>query len=292
MRIGLVVGLHGDAQDAAPAWPNIRDQVVAAEAVGFDVVVIEDALLYRDEDATIGYWESVSMAGAIAAATSTIELGHSVFNAPYRTAALTAKIAETLDEISGGRYILGIGAGNVPDHDYAAFGFPADKRYSRFAETIEIIHGLLKEGRVDFEGEYQSARDAEMVLRSRRPQGPPIVIAAGGPKMLRLAARFGDGWNWWATSRPDAGEDLRPLIDEMERACDEVGRDPATLAYSLDYYSVDPSRSGEANAERLLAFRDLGFEEIRVNLTAPETTEGHSRAIEAMAPVVELVHAG
>lgn len=307
MRIGLVVGLHGSDQSRppAPTWEEIRTQVQVAEAVGFDLAVIEDALHLGSD----GYWESVAMAGAMAAVTSRIEIGHSVFNAPYRSPALTAKIAETLDEISGGRYILGVGAGNTSDDEYAAFGFPADKRYSRFAEGIEIIHGLLKNGVVDFAGDYQWARRAELVIRGPRPQGPPIVIAAGGPKMLRLAARFGDGWNWWTVDYRNGLEALRPVVEELERACAEVGRERATLSRTLDLYSVDPlgMSTGAADAtqygqpvtgtsaeiaDTLLSFSALGFEEIRVNLYPPDRFEGMATIIEAMADVVESVHAG
>lgn len=171
MRIGLINQLHGrpDGGTPAPTWESISARAAAAEAAGFDIFVFEDALLYRGDAATDGVWESVSIAAALAASTSKIDIAQSVLNSPYRSPALTAKIAETIDEISGGRFILGIGAGNTPDSDYEAFGFPTDRRFSRFAEAIQIIHALLKHGRVDFEGEYYSARNAEMVLR--RPRG-------------------------------------------------------------------------------------------------------------------------
>lgn len=148
MRIGLINQLHGrPAGDLpAPSWASIRQRANVAETVGFDVFVFEDALLYRQENTTHGLWESVSIAAALAATTDRIDLGQSVLNSPYRSPAMTAKIAETIDEISGGRYVLGIGAGNTPDSDYEAFGFPIDKRYSRFAEAIYIIHALLKKG--------------------------------------------------------------------------------------------------------------------------------------------------
>ncbi|MCK5316022.1 MAG: LLM class flavin-dependent oxidoreductase, partial [Anaerolineales bacterium] len=106
MRIGIAVDSHGRAsspQRPAPTWESIREQALAAEAVGFEAVFVPDHLLYHSEDGNIGCWESVSLAAALAAVTSTIEIGHSMFNAPYRSPALVAKIAETLDEISGGR---------------------------------------------------------------------------------------------------------------------------------------------------------------------------------------------
>jgi alkanesulfonate monooxygenase SsuD/methylene tetrahydromethanopterin reductase-like flavin-dependent oxidoreductase (luciferase family) len=299
MRIGIIIGLHG-REGEAPGWTSVRDQVRAAEAVGFDLAVIEDALLYSSDEGSEGYWESVAMAGAMAAATSRIEIGHSVINAPYRSAALTAKIAETLDEISGGRFFLGIGLGNTPD--YEQFGMKADHRFSRFAETIQIVHSLLKTGEVDHGGVYQSARGAKLVPRGPRPNEVPIIIAGKGPKMLRLTARYADGWNWWSVGAPDL-DVLRPIVADLERACDEVGRDSPTLRRTLDFYSVDPlgtfSGPEEATggtptkiAEAILRFEPLGFDEVRVNVYPTDSVETLPAAIEALQPVVDRVHAG
>lgn len=304
MRIGLVIGLHGGppgGKRQAPRWTAIREQARAAEAAGFDLVVVEDGMLYRDEDETMGYWESVAMAGALAADTEHLEIGHSVLNGPYRSPAMVAKIAETLDEISGGRYILGIGRGNTPDYDYAAFGIAADKRTARLAEALEIIHGLLRDGRVDFIGTYWSARESELVMRGPRPSGPPIVLAAAGPKMLRLAARFADGWNWWAETDADPAS-LRPVLEELDRACDEVGRDPGTMARSLDLYSLDPlgrfpdhgflAGNADELADALLRFGELGIGEVRCHLYHPRDDTGVLReAIPAMSEVTSGVHA-
>lgn len=298
LRIGIVIALHGHEGDA-PTWRHLRDQVLVAEAVGFDLAVIEDALLQPDDRRPTGYWESVSVAGGLAAATSRIEIGHSVINAPYRSAGLTAKIAETLNEIAGGRFFLGIGLGNTTD--YEQFGIPADRRYGRFAESIQIIHRLLRAGHADFDGKYQSVSDARMVLRGPHSGGPPIVIAAQGPKMLRLAARYADGWNWWTSGRPDL-ERLAPIVAEVERACGQVGRDPSTLRRTLDVYSLDPlgryAGPGEAIggtpdeiASTLLRFGELGFEEVRVNVYPLDSLDALPRAIEALGDVVELLHA-
>ena len=270
--------------------------------------VFEDALLYRGEETTNGVWESVSIAAAIAATTSRINLGQSVFNSPYRSPAMVAKIADTIDEISGGRFVLGIGAGNTADSDYEAFGFPTDSRYSRFAEAIQIIHGLLKNGEIDFEGEFYTAKQAELVLRGPRREGPPINIAAGGPKMLRLVAQYADAWNWWGWDETlqEIDERLRPIIGQLGQACEEVSRDPATLGHTFDLYTVVPEGFSPENmkaegldmsqpvtgtteeiAAHILSIGELGFEEVRCDVF-PKT----AAAIEAMQPVVEIVHAG
>jgi alkanesulfonate monooxygenase SsuD/methylene tetrahydromethanopterin reductase-like flavin-dependent oxidoreductase (luciferase family) len=303
MKIGLYIRLLGrpGTQLPPPSWPSVRDQALAAEAAGFDLVALEDALLYADDDGPVGAWESVSMVAAVAAVTSTIGVGHAVMNSPYRAPALVAKIATTLDEISGGRYVFGIGLGNTPD-DYPRFGIDADPRYSRFAEAIQIVHSLLKTGRADFEGRFYRAPGAELVLRGPRLNGPPIVIAAGKPRALRLVAEYADEWNWWVSERDPTA--LRATVEELERACSDVGRDPATLRRSLDVFSVvaGEGRDGAGDAlqiggspaaiaDSLVAYGELGFSEVRISLVAPEGLP-RNQAIASMHEVVERVHAG
>ena len=305
MKIGLINQLHGrpDGNEPAPSWASISERAATAEAAGFDIFVFEDALLYRGRETADGVWESVSIAAAIAATTSRMELGQSVINSPYRSPAMTAKIADTIDEISGGRYVLGIGAGNTPDSDYEAFGFPTDKRYSRFAEAIQIIHGLLKNGEIDFEGEFYTAKQAELVLRGPRPDGPPINIAAGGPRMLQLVAKYADAWNlWgWGETLQEIGQRLEPILELLEHACETEGRDPSTLDRTFDFYAVVPegfsgdglemehpvAGTSEEIAEHILSIGELGFGEARCDVF-PKT----AAAVEAMQPVVEIVHTG
>ncbi len=313
MRIGFIAPVHGrpGAFLPAPTWESISEQASAAEAVGFDIFVFADALSWTSGGTTIGGWESMSIAAAVAATTSRIDIGQSVINSVYRSPAMTAKIADTIDEISGGRFVLGIGAGVSPVPDYEAFGFPIDKRYSRFAEAIQIIHDLLRNGEVDFDGEFYTARHAELVLRGPRREGIPITIAAGKPKMLQLVARYADAWNWWGWDETleQLGERLGPIIEQLERACDAEDRDPSTLGRSFDLLTVVPegvstmgekvegnlefevlqpvTGTSEEIAEYILSVGELGFDEVRCDLF-PKTVE----AIEAMQPVVEVVHAG
>ena len=303
MRIGLINQLHGKPGPDQPTWGSLSARATAAEEAGFDSFVFEDALLLREETDSVGYWESSSIAAALAATTDQITLGQSVLNNPYRPPALTAKIAATIDEIAAGRYVLGIGAGNTPDSDYEAFGFPTDKRYSRFAEAIQIIHALLKTGKADFSGEFYTVDHAEMVLRGPRPEGPPINIAAGSPKMLGLVARYADAWNWWGwdESHDETAERMGPIIETLDRVCESAGRDPSTLTRTYDLYTVvapgfspegsgmDQAVAGNADeiADRILRLGELGIEEVRCDVY-PKTTE----AIPAMQPVVEIAHAG
>ena len=302
MRIGVIAQLHGrPGGTVEPSWESIKRLATAAERVGFDMFVFEDVLMYRGDDATDGCWESMTIAGALAASTSQIRFGQSVINAPYRSPAMTASMATTLDEVSGGRYVLGIGAGNSPTSDYEGFGFPTDRRYSRFAESIEVIHTLLRTGTVDYNGDFHTAKQAELVLRGPSPAGPPINIAAGGPKMLRLVARYADAWNWWVWDETidEITERMTSIVAELDQACAEVGRDSTEIERTFDLYAVVPpgfpsdasamsqpvSGSADEIAETLLSLRALGIDEVRCDLT--DKTEA---GIEAMAPVVEALH--
>lgn len=293
MRIGVYLRLFGrpGTEPGPPDWASLREAAVAAEQAGFDRVVFEDVLLYPAEAGNEGVWDPISVAAAVAASTNRIGIAHAVLNNPYHHPAILARAAATLDEISGGRYSLGIGLGNTPD-DYPRFGIPADRRYSRFAEAIDIISGLLRSGRAEFAGEFYDVPAGELVLRGPRTSGPPIVIAGGKPRMLRLAARYGDEWNWW-TGDPSDPQSMRDLVEELERACEEVGRDPASLARSLDLFSIDPpgprAATASATAERILAWRALAFDEVRLNLGVPAGMSV-ADAISAMAEVVALVH--
>ena len=304
MKIGLIAGLHGrpGTETPAPDWDSIHDLATTAESVGFDMFVFEDALLYKGDETSDGVWESVAIAGAIAASTERIRFGQSVINAPYRSPAMVASIATTLDEISGGRYVLGIGAGNTADSDYEAFGFPTDKRYSRFAEAIEIIHGLLRTGGVDHAGEFYTAKESALVLRGPHAHGPSINIAAGGTKMLTLAAKYADAWNWWAYNETldEIKERVGSIAATLDQACEAAGRDPASLDRTIDLYFVAPpgydrpdgsekipAGSAEEISHFLLGLGAIGISEVRCDLT-----DRTSEAVEAMAEVVELVHAG
>jgi alkanesulfonate monooxygenase SsuD/methylene tetrahydromethanopterin reductase-like flavin-dependent oxidoreductase (luciferase family) len=146
----------------------------------------------------------------------------------FRNPALLAKMADTVEEISNGRLILGIGTGwNEAEHH--AFGYPFDHRFSRFKEALTIITGLLRRGHVNFEGTYYQARDCELRPRGPRPGGPPLLIGSSSPRMLELLARHGDMWNTWFTSTGNSAAGLQSLMEAVNAACAAVGRDPVTL---------------------------------------------------------------
>ena len=191
----VLVPYSGSLDGRTPSWNDLSSAALLAEDAGFDSVWIPDHLMFRSEDRTGGAWESCSLLAALGAATSLITLGSAVIATAFRNPALLAKIASTIDEITGGRFVLGIGAGwNEPEFD--AYGYPKDHRVDRFAESIEIIAPLLRTGRADFEGTYHTARDC--VLEPRREgTGPPIMIGTLGARMMEIAARHADRWNAW-----------------------------------------------------------------------------------------------
>ena len=160
------------------------------------------------------------MLAALAAATSRVELGPLVASTSFHAPAMLAKQAATVDEISGGRLILGLGAG-WNETEYRAFGFPFDHRISRFEEAFTIIRTLLRDGAIDFEGTYYTARDCEILPRGPRPAGPPILLGSSGERMLAIGAPHIDAWNAWYSStgnRPEGVAALRTQVDTAARA--------------------------------------------------------------------------
>jgi alkanesulfonate monooxygenase SsuD/methylene tetrahydromethanopterin reductase-like flavin-dependent oxidoreductase (luciferase family) len=160
-EIGIVLPLMQFGPDRTTArWPEIREMAGRAESVGFDTIWTPDELLWRMEDGPPrGVWEGVSMAGAVAAVTSRAKVGTWVMSALHRNAGIIAKAAETLDEISGGRFVFGLGAGHEWPGQAHAFGLPEDRIFARFEEALEVIIPLLRGGYADFEGTWHSAHD-------------------------------------------------------------------------------------------------------------------------------------
>lgn len=244
------VGFVGPAREnmgfeGAPPWTMMRQWALDAERVGFDVYWVPDELVWEDSESgkADGWWECVALTGAIAATTERIGVGSWVLSALHRNPGLTAKIAATLDEISGGRFVFGFGAGHA-GRQGEAFGFPSDATVSRYEESLAVVVPLLRNGSVTFSGEFHSAVDQPL-----RPSGPrdgdfPIMLAGHGPRNMRLAATFGDIWSGYATSssQPEA---FSEMLDRLEQACGEVGRDPATLTKSIGVFVAAPGHDPE-----------------------------------------------
>jgi alkanesulfonate monooxygenase SsuD/methylene tetrahydromethanopterin reductase-like flavin-dependent oxidoreductase (luciferase family) len=246
-KLGIILPEgEGDLDGRTPRWSDYVAMARLTEEAGFDSLWFVDHLIYRNDASgrpPQGAWECWSVLAALAAATSRVELGSLVTATSFRNPALLAKMADTIDEISGGRLILGLGAG-WNEVEYRMFGYPFDHRVDRFAEAFTIISGLLSDGAIDFEGQYYSARECELRPRGPRPGGPPIMVGSRGPRMLRLTLPSVPIWNGWlcdATSYPEA---YPALVEPVDDACREVGRDPGTLEHTVSI-SVDPSGKRE-----------------------------------------------
>ena len=209
-------------------FPEYIAMAQAAEAVGFDSVWVGDHLIYDLPAGARGPWEAWTTLAAIAAATERVEIGPLVASTSFHAPAMLAKQAATVDAVSDGRLILGLGAG-WNRREYDAFGFPYDRRVSRFEEAFTIVRTLLREGEIDFHGEYYDADRCVLHPRSPRPAGPPLMVGSIGPRMLGITLPHVDAWNvWWSDygNTPETFAAQKVRVDEI---AESVGRDPATL---------------------------------------------------------------
>lgn len=246
-----------DAPASPPTtWADVRAVAEAAESCGLDSVWVADHLLAQMQDGTVhGMHDAWTLLSAVAAVTTRVELGPLVLCSSFRDPGVIAKMAVTLDEVSQGRLVLGLGAG-WHDPEYEAFGFPTDHRVSRFAEALEIVVGLLRGARVSFEGRYYRLSDAALLPAPMRPI--PILVAGRRPRMLRLTARWADAWNtaWYA----EPNDKLRAEVAELERALDEAGRPSHEIQRTLGI--VVGEDAAEVVARRLDTWAELGFDHV------------------------------
>ncbi len=245
----LKVGVQLPEVEREVRWPELLDMVRAIEDLGFDSIWLGEHLLYRWADRPArGPWEAWTLMAGVAAVTSRVEFGPLVACTNFHNPALLAKQAATIDEISGGRFILGLGAG-WNETEFRAFGFPYDHRVDRFEEAFTIIRTLLQEGAIDFDGKFYQARDCELLPRGPRPGGPPLLIGSNGPRMLRVTMPYADAWNSWFAdigNRPDGIPRLREIVDD---ACRDVGRDPAEIERTVAVLVRGPGGTGRIQGD-------------------------------------------
>jgi alkanesulfonate monooxygenase SsuD/methylene tetrahydromethanopterin reductase-like flavin-dependent oxidoreductase (luciferase family) len=289
------------------SWANTLAIARQAEEAGFDTIMLADHLLMDfDLPDRLGMAESMTLLAALAATTSRVHLAPIVAATAYRNPAMLANIAATIDEIGGGRFILGLGAG-WHEPEFRAYGFPFDHRVDRFEEALQIILPLLRGECVTFHGAYYDAERCELPRWGSRAGSPPIMIGAKGPRMMRLAARHADIWD--ADSPPDITDpaSLRPAVAAFDATCLEVGRDPATVEKStwIRVRVRGHSRpedgplaattaswgaamgSPEELADLFRGFAAEGFSRVSVWLD-PSTPEG----VEELAKTLELLDRG
>lgn len=292
--IGLTIPV---AEPAAGAnFPHFADQLAVsrlAANAGFEALWFADHFSFVSDDGIRGSWDAWTLMAAIAASVPDVQVGPMVACTAYRNPGVIAKMAEMIDDISGGRFILGLGAGwNKPEYDQ--FGIRFEPRVSQFEEALQIIHGLLRHGEADVQGRYYQANKAVNLPRGPRPEGAPILIGSTGERMLRLLARYGDAWNagWGGDT-----EGLKGKIARLDAACEAEGRDPRSVVRTVSVgiagegFSGDPDTVFNGTPDESVALLHelvgLGFRHLIIRLEPL----AHG-AVEAFAPAIERFHSG
>lgn len=273
MRIGIQL----PEVEREVRWPEYVAMAKAAESGGFDSIWLGDHLLYRDEgDIERGPWEAWTLLSALAAATERVRLGPLVACTAFHPPGLIAKMAATIAEVSGGRFVLGLGAGwNEPE--FRAFGLPYDHRVSRFEESFSIVRTLLAGQRATVAGRFWRADDA--VLLPAPAQRVPLMVGSNGPRMLSMTLPHVDAWNTWYEDHGNSPEGFAALNERVSEAAREAGREPEAIERSACVLVRPGAQSGERAdapdvpaltgpperiAEALREFADAGADEVIV----------------------------
>ncbi len=278
---------------AAPGADPVRD-ALRAEELGFDFVSASD-----HPSGTHPTYETWTMLAWIAAATSRVKVASRVLGVPYRSPAMVAKMAESLDRLSGGRLILGLGGG-ASDHELRAFGLSVPtprEKIEGLEEAVNIVRGLWTRPAFDFDGRIYRTAAAELEPKPARPI--PIWLGTFGPRGLAVTGRCADGWiPSFDMAPPERATEMRDVIFAAARA---AGRDPPeiTCVYNIDVRVderpvSDPgvvSGSPEAVTERLRGFVALGFTAMNFVPMGPALDEQAERLATEVVPLVREGHA-
>lgn len=268
-RFGLFIGQVG------LSWPELVERFVLADELGFDHAWLVDHLMPTDPPLDRSIFEAWTSLAALAALTTRIRLGVLVSSNTFRHPSLLAKQAATVDHISGGRLILGIGTGWHPEeHHRFGLEFPeAPERVARLEEALEVLDRLGHGVAASHEGRfYRLAGALALPLPIQQPR-IPILIAAHRPRMLRLAARYADIWDTFPTIDGTATEgvpsDLAERVTAFDAACRSAGRDPTTVRRSV-WVGSEPLESTTAYVEFVARYRSLGFTDLMTGLPPRE----------------------
>jgi len=283
-------------------FPELIRMAQAAEEVGFDSVWLGDHLLYDLPIGPRGPWEVWTSLAALAASTERVLLGPLVASAGFHEPTMLAKQAATVDAISGGRLILGLGSG-WNEREYRAFGFPFDRRVSRFAEAFTIIRSLLADGSIDFAGEFYRVENCVLHPSPVRPGGPPLMVGSVRPRMLSITLPYVDSWNvWWSDygNSPAGFAEVKATVDQavlesgrttdVSATCAVFVQLPGGAGRQMGGYGrskVEPVRgsAGEV-AEQIAAFATVGAAHVQL-VVDPITRE----SIEWFAEVLTILDA-
>jgi len=269
----LRVGVQLPEVERRVSWPEYAAMARAAEEVGFDSIWVGDHLLYRDDGRPErGPWEAWTLLAALAAVTERVQLGPLVACTAFHVPSVLAKMAATVDELSGGRLVLGLGAG-WNEVEFRAFGIPFDHRASRFEEAFEIIRRLLAGERVTFEGRFHRLEDAVLIPRPARR--PPLMVGSTGDRVLDITIAHVEAWNTWYEFYGNTPEGFAKDNAKTTAFAERAGRDPgevvrsATVLVVLDRTSKDRPLEGmvplEGPVDRIVArlrdFAEAGADE-------------------------------
>ncbi len=226
----LRIGVQLPEVEREVRWPEMVEIAREAEAVGFDSLFVGDHLLYRgDGRPERGPYDAFSLLAALAVATRRVEIGPLVACTAFRPPALLAKAALTIDDVSGGRLVLGLGAG-WNEAEFEAFGMPYDHRVARFEESFEVVRRLLGGERVSLAGRFVEVRDAVLYPRPRRR--PTLMVGSNAPRMLAAALPHVDRWNTWWDDYSNTPEGFAALNASITAAAERAGRHPAEIGRS------------------------------------------------------------
>jgi len=275
-------------------WPEYLDLARHAEAVGFDSVWVGDHLLYDlPGGETRGPYEAWTTLAAIAAVTERVELGPLVASTAFHAPAMLAKQAATVDAISGGRLVVGLGAG-WNRREFDGFGFPYDRRVSRFEEALAIIRPLLRGDRTSFHGRFYDVDDCVLDPPPVRAGGPPIMLGSNSPRMLGIGLPVVDLWNVWWSVYGNSVEGFARVKADVDHAMPEGRRVAASAAVlvTLDQghgrvmgesYDAPVARvRPEDLAEHVRGLADAGATHLQLVLD-PITAESMDAAGEVLA---------
>jgi F420-dependent oxidoreductase-like protein len=264
MKLGVIIpqGWTGDYDgwDAATAWGRSVTLARQADELGLESIWVFDHFHTIPRPTDEITFESFTMLSALAASTTRVRLGHVVICTAFRNPALTAKMISTMDVISGGRMELGIGAGWKRDEwDAYGYGFPETReRLARLGDDLEVVTRMMDGDRhqhASFAGRYSTVADARNVPKPLQRPRVPIMVGGNGPNVTwRLAARFADELNLDGMGPAEVAEAL-PVV---RARCEEIGRDPATLAISVHMWGEHIAAAGQARVDRLAGLAELG----------------------------------
>jgi alkanesulfonate monooxygenase SsuD/methylene tetrahydromethanopterin reductase-like flavin-dependent oxidoreductase (luciferase family) len=290
MRIGVTLPLaEDDTEDGrSPTFAETLGYAQHAEELGLDSIWVFDHLLFRSEgEPDEGIREAWTTLAALATVVPRVELGALVMCASFRNPGLMAKMAATLDDLSGGRLILGLGSGwHEPEYD--AFGFPFDHRVGRFAEDLEITARLLRKERVSFDGRWRQLDDAVLIPAPER--AVPVLVAAKGPRMLRLTGHLGGGLERGVVlgrRRPTSGPAGRPRRSLHRRRARSqprcVGRSASGSTTRRSRTAVDSRRSSMGSQPSASMTRSSGRRQSpsRRSIGSPRGSAGTSASAKA-----------